>query len=294
MLLTFLEEIEISKIDVPRKPLRQVNSIDHGIDELAASINEKGLLQPIVVRPVHDRFEVVAGNRRLEACKRLGWRKVTCHVVEFNDKEAYEASLVENIQRRTMNPIEEAQAFKNYIDVFGYGSVTELARKIGKSQEYVSKRLGLLRLPESVKDDLIRRRITPSLAEELTSLDEEETKMLHGLIMSKNLRREDIRYIKQSRKIMNDMSFSDEQYISEEKKKHDIHRALNQSIAALKVCLLRLDDIIDFMDDKRVIEHIGDDWMIREFLLELRIRIHEDINDVIKVKKKWEETRKYA
>lgn len=100
-----------------------------------SSIQQKGLLEPIVVRPVEKAFEVVAGNRRFEACKKLGWRSIPCHVVELDDKEAFEVSILENVQRETLNPIEEGRAYRNYVDECGYGGESELARKIGKSQE---------------------------------------------------------------------------------------------------------------------------------------------------------------
>jgi ParB family chromosome partitioning protein len=86
-----MEELEVHSIHPPKFSLRS----DLGqLDELISSIEEKGLLEPIVVRPVEDGFEVVAGHRRLEACKRLGWRKIPCHIIELDDREAYEVSLI--------------------------------------------------------------------------------------------------------------------------------------------------------------------------------------------------------
>jgi ParB family transcriptional regulator, chromosome partitioning protein len=89
--------------------------------ELANSINQKGLLQPIIVRPKEGFFQIVAGNRRFEACKLLAWKKIPCHIIELDDKAAFEVSLIENIQRQTLNPLDEAQAFKTYVDDFGWG-----------------------------------------------------------------------------------------------------------------------------------------------------------------------------
>jgi len=140
------------------------------LDELIASIEEKGLLEPIVVRPVEDGFEVVAGYRRLEACKRLGWRRIPCHIIELDDREAYEVSLIENLQHKSLDPIEEALAFKRYVEEYGYGSVTELARRIEKSPSYVSRMIALLSLPDDVREELVRRRKSPSIAQELLNL----------------------------------------------------------------------------------------------------------------------------
>ncbi|MGC8912085.1 MAG: ParB/RepB/Spo0J family partition protein, partial [Nitrososphaeria archaeon] len=130
----FIEELEVYRIHSPKYSLRS----DLGrLDELITSIEEKGLLEPIVVRPVEDGFEVVAGCRRLEACKRLGWRKIPCHIIELDDREAYEVSLIENLQHKTLDPIEEALAFKRYVDEYGWGGMSELARRVGKSVQYV-------------------------------------------------------------------------------------------------------------------------------------------------------------
>jgi ParB family chromosome partitioning protein len=100
-----LQEIAINKIRYPPNQLRL--NLDH-LEELAASISQHGLLQPIVVRPKDHEYEVVAGNRRLAAVAMLKLRKISCHVAELSDREAYEVAIVENVHHRTMTPIEEA------------------------------------------------------------------------------------------------------------------------------------------------------------------------------------------
>jgi ParB family chromosome partitioning protein len=111
-------------------------SLDN-LGELAESIRQHGLLQPIVVRPMPQFYEVVAGNRRFAATKLLGLRKISCHLVDLSDREAYEIALVENLQHRTMNPMEEAIAFSQYVASHGWGGVTDLSKRIGRSQEFV-------------------------------------------------------------------------------------------------------------------------------------------------------------
>ncbi|MCL5067606.1 MAG: ParB/RepB/Spo0J family partition protein, partial [Thaumarchaeota archaeon] len=143
-----------------------------GIDEIVASIREKGLIQPIIVRPSGSRFEVVAGARRLEACRRLRWCRVPCIIRELSDQDAFEISLTENIQRKTMNIIEEAEAFKKYVDQHGWGSESQLAKKMGKSQEYISQRLSLLSLSKSIQNKIIRRLINGSVAQEIARLED--------------------------------------------------------------------------------------------------------------------------
>lgn len=104
------------------------SAIDDDIVDLSNSIKQKGLLQPIVVRVKGQYFEIVSGNRRYNACKYLAWRKIPCYVVELDDKNAFEVSLVENIQRKTLNPIDETCAFKKYMSDFGWGGITDLSQ----------------------------------------------------------------------------------------------------------------------------------------------------------------------
>lgn len=251
------------------------------LDELMASIVQKGLLQPIVVRAVDGGFEVIAGNRRLEACKRLKLRSIACHVVELDDKEAYEVSLTENVQRKTLNPIEEGEAFKKYVDEFGHGGVSELAKKIAKSHTYVSKRIALLALPTEVQEEIVRRRTPPSIAEELLSLDPEHAKSLSSFILMNKTTRNDVRSIVKDVNLsqeaaLNASNFS--HYASEEKRQHSIDRALAKYIASLKVCLLRLDDVMGYVDE--------DEFVVREILIYYRRFLHRHIDALLKLKKK--------
>lgn len=116
-----LQDISIFKISPARHSLREVTS---NLEELAESIRQYGLLQPIVIRPKSSGYEVVAGNRRLAAAKLLKLRKLSCHVIELSDKEAFEVGLVENLLHKTMSPIEESIAFKNYVDGYRWGGVS--------------------------------------------------------------------------------------------------------------------------------------------------------------------------
>ena len=125
-----VEDIAISDMVPPANSLR---SSMNGIEQLAESIKKIGLLQPIVVRINSlGSFEVVAGSRRFNACKKLGRRKISCHLVELDDKSAFEVSIIENIQRQTLNPIEEGIAFRKYVNKFGWGGVSGACTKIVK------------------------------------------------------------------------------------------------------------------------------------------------------------------
>ena len=165
--------IRVNLITPCRTPLRSELGDLGGLEK---SISRNGLLSPILVRrTASSRFEVVAGNRRLQAFKNLGRPQIPSRVIEADDRESFEVSLVENVQRQTLDPLDEARAFYNYVcskerHGLGYGSVVELAEHIGKSQEYVSNRIGLLRLPESTVRRLLDGKLTVSHLEELAAL----------------------------------------------------------------------------------------------------------------------------
>src|SRR5919106_362647 len=137
LLIGIIEEIEIYRIKFPKLSFYGADRAE--TPELIDSIRKNGLLHPIIVRTRGKFFEIIAGCRRYDACKKLGLRKIICHVVELDDKSAFEVSLIENIQRKSLDPIEEARAFKSYVDNYGWGGLTELASKISKSTAYVCK-----------------------------------------------------------------------------------------------------------------------------------------------------------
>ncbi|HEY7078481.1 MAG TPA: ParB/RepB/Spo0J family partition protein, partial [Nitrososphaeraceae archaeon] len=181
-----LVDIDIYRIKHPSYLSRSVttcsDSSNKPINELSNSISRQGLLHPIVVRAKAgtDYFEIVAGNRRYEACKALGWRKIVCHVLELDDKEAYEVTLIENLQRENLNPIEEAHSFKVYVEEYGWGGISDLASRLGKSVSYVDKRLRLLNSSPELIKSVYDRSINPSIAEELSPINDE--KVLHGFV----------------------------------------------------------------------------------------------------------------
>jgi ParB family transcriptional regulator, chromosome partitioning protein len=276
-----MEELETKKIRVPKRPLRS----DIGqIDELTASIVEKGLLEPIIVRPVDGGFEVVAGYRRLEAFRRLNISRITSHVVDMNDKEAFEVSLTENIQRRTLNYIEEGEAFKKYVDEYGYGGESELARKLGKSPSYVSRRIAFLRLPKHAREELLRQRKGSSVAQELLSLNQDEVNGLTDLMVESEIRtrNETRKMVKITKKGGGDDRALDA-FGSPFDKKEEIHRrsidrVLSRSIASLELCAHRLDEVFSCLDDG--------DWLIKEILIRNRRLIHNQVDELIRLKKK--------
>lgn len=171
--VSVFDRLEVGLISFSPIPIRRCK--DEDVSDLAASIQEHGLLEPIIVRPKEKGFEVIAGNRRLKACKLLRFRRVNCVIADLDDAEAYEVSIIENVQRRSLNPLEEAMAFKKYCDEFGWGSQTRLAKRLGKSQEYISHRLKLLELPERVKAELLDGRLSPTAAQEMVYLRSDDS-----------------------------------------------------------------------------------------------------------------------
>ena len=182
LLIGIIEEIEINRIKFPKLSFYGADRTE--TPELVDSIRKNGLLNPIIVRTRGNLFEIIAGCRRYDACRKLGHRKIICHVVELDDKSAFEVSLIENIQRKSLDPIEEARAFRNYVEVRGWGGLTELATKISKSTAYICKRLSLLELPEQLLKQVSSYQMYPSTAEELIPLkDSDERHRIAGLVV---------------------------------------------------------------------------------------------------------------
>ena len=124
---------------------------DDELDELAASLRERGIIQPIVVRPIRGGgHEIIAGERRWRAAQRAGLHEVPVVIIEATDAEALQLAIIENVQRSDLNPLEEAEGYRALIDQFG-NSQEDVARMVGKSRSYVANTLRLLRLPEPVK-----------------------------------------------------------------------------------------------------------------------------------------------
>jgi ParB family transcriptional regulator, chromosome partitioning protein len=135
----------------PRNPRRQFT--DAELDELTASITERGIIQPIVVRPVRgkpEHFEIIAGERRWRAAQRAGLHDVPIAVIEATDKQALEFAIIENVQRADLNPIEEAAGYFALMEDFDH-SQDQVAQIVGKSRPHVANTLRLLKLSEPVK-----------------------------------------------------------------------------------------------------------------------------------------------
>jgi ParB family chromosome partitioning protein len=148
-----------------------------GIKELAASIREVGILQPLVVRSTSEGFELIAGERRLRAAKEAGLDRVPVLIRQAGENESMELALVENLQREDLNPLETAAAYQTLMDGFGL-SKEQLANRLGKSRAAVTNTLRLARLPERLRAHLEEGKLTEGHARALLGLETEE-QMVH-------------------------------------------------------------------------------------------------------------------
>lgn len=160
---------------------------DDKINELAASIKEHGVFQPIIVRKSLSGYELIAGERRLRASKIAQKDTIPAIVVDFDDSEMMEISLLENIQREDLSPLEEAEAYDQLLHKLNY-TQEELSKRIGKSRPYITNMLRLLKLPLGVKELVNSKKLSYGHARTLLALDDED-KMLE---LSKKTVKEDL------------------------------------------------------------------------------------------------------
>lgn len=156
------------------------------LQELAESIKENGLLQPIVVRKDEKGYEIIAGERRFRACVLVGFSEVPCLVMEPNDLQSAQLALVENIQRENLTSIEEAKA---YVKIMSLANITQekLAKKLGKSQSTIANKIRLLQLPELVQLAISEKKISERHARALLAVDKDQQVDTMRRIIDKNL-----------------------------------------------------------------------------------------------------------
>ena len=166
------EIVQIKITDIRSNPYQPRKIFDEeALNELASSIKEHGIVQPIIVKKSIKGYELVAGERRTKAAKIAGLETVPAIVKDFDDEEMMEIALIENIQRENLNPIEEAMA---YDSILRSSNITqeELAKKFGKSRSYITNSLGLLRLPDDTKKYVEDNKLSMSHARALSKLED--------------------------------------------------------------------------------------------------------------------------
>lgn len=142
------------------------------LEELAASIKAQGIIQPLVVTKRDGGYEIIAGERRWRAAQRAGLREVPVVIRDVADEAVLELALIENIQREELNVIEEAEAYRTLVELFGIAQ-DEVARRVGKSRTTITNTLRLLRLPDDIRQDLIEQRMSMGHARALLGLDDQ-------------------------------------------------------------------------------------------------------------------------
>jgi ParB family transcriptional regulator, chromosome partitioning protein len=275
-----VEQIEMKMIRPSQFSIRdkfQKNDCD--FETLVNSIREHGLLQPILIRPLEHGFEIVAGHRRFQACRTLRWRFVTAKIRELSDKQTYEIQLTENIQRKSMDPIEEAEAFRRYVVDFGWGGVSELAKKIGKSEEYVSHHMQLLKLPDEIKDRITNNSLKVSKAIEIVQIPLDKQQKIAGEIINNNLT---VRQIRELKLVLKEEETSNKSIASARNESRS-HAIAKKASLTLRITLARLDNLINEVHTTIEPDQRAE---IINLLMGIRLSIHSLIDESIRFKNK--------
>lgn len=184
----------------PYQPRKTFN--EDSLNELATSIKEYGIVEPIIVKKSIKGYELIAGERRCRAAKIAGLTEVPAIIKEFTDQEMMEIALIENIQREDLNVIDEAKSVQNIIKIRGF-TQEEFATKFGKSRSYITNLLGLLKLPNEVQKMVVEKKISASHARALSKIDDEEQILnLAERIVKDNLNVRDIENISMGKDIV--------------------------------------------------------------------------------------------
>jgi ParB family chromosome partitioning protein len=283
-----IEEIPLSQLK-PFKFYYRKNPDDNEIQNLQFSLQKNGVLYPLIVRNLGSFYEIVRGHRRYKACKALGWKKILCHIIDATDKEAYEISLMTNIQRKLLNPIEEAQAFDKYLSNYKWGDITELAQNIGKSRSYIYRRLKLLEFPSDIITAISNSNVDPSIIEELASIEDPslKEKLAEDALENKYT----CMQIRQIRKIFEEDQNIKDNVDSEHKDKNDCTDLVHIDKKALQRLFNKM--IILLKNSSRnmmpIIEDSEENWIVYTTFIQHKKIIDSQIDVLIKEKKKIKE-----
>lgn len=182
----FVIEVDVNQISVnPHQP--RMHFDDDKLENLAESIKVHGIIQPLVVSKNGNSYEIIAGERRFQAAKKIGLKKVPVIVREVDELQKLELAIVENVQRHDLNPIEEGIAYQKLSDEFQMGQ-EEIAVKIGKSRSLVANKIRLLSLPIEIQKGLVENKITEGHAKAILSIENpEKQRVFYELILKNNL-----------------------------------------------------------------------------------------------------------
>ena len=208
----------------------------------------------------------------------MGRKKIACHLVELDDRQAFEASIIENVQRNTLNPIEEGMAYSKYVKELGWGGVSDLAKKLSKSTSYISKRIKLTELPKDIIDLISKSEIKVSTGEELFQMrDKDSQSNLIGLIQERQLSSKAVRSLvkKLSNKKMDEDFLHRYTEMGEYEK---IQRIFDKLIISIRIIIKKLVAVIETVEDK---------WILYDTLMQHKHLLHEQIDLLIKERRKY-------
>ena len=216
---------------IPNRFQPRIAFDETALKELSSSIKEHGIIQPLVLRRLGDKFEIIAGERRYKAAKMAGLSSVPAIISKIDDKKSAEVAIVENIQRRDLSSIEEAKSYKQLLDK-GYLTQEELAKKMGLSQSAISNKLRLLSLSEEVQEALIEGKISERHARSLLQLNTEElqNKWLEKIIKERLTVRELDKMLKDKPELTNKSKENENTSNNETRKQIDISELINNFI----------------------------------------------------------------
>ena len=183
--MTVTKEIPVQLIQSNRYQPR-ITFDDVALKELADSIKENGLIQPISVRPNGKSYEIIAGERRFRAMQQLGYRLIPCIISQVNDTQLAEMALVENIQREDLSAIEEAKAYLVMIESQAL-TQEKIAQKMGKSQSAIANKIRLLQLPQMIQDAVSARQLTERHARALLAVEPQQQLSVFKKVVEQNL-----------------------------------------------------------------------------------------------------------
>ena len=216
------KEVFILNIDdiLPNRFQPRIKFDEKAIMELAESIKKHGVIQPIIVRKIADKYEIIAGERRYKASIIAGRKTIPAIITDVDDKESAEIALIENVQRQDMTPIEEAISYKKVLDM-GYLNQSELALKLGKTQSTIANKLRLLNLSDEVQEALLEEKISERHARSLLKLTEKQQPEILNKIINERLT------VRKTDQLINNMLNIEEKTNNKEKKGDNMNNNYN-------------------------------------------------------------------
>lgn len=260
-----IRTLRLSQIDPNRSQPRQYFE-DESLDELSESIRQFGVLQPILVQKKGNRYEIIAGERRWRAARKAGLTEIPAIVREYTDQETLELSLIENIQREDLNPIEEAKAFRRLVEEFSLRQ-EDLAVRVSKSRTAITNSLRLLKLDERVQDMIVQGQISMGHARALIPVEiPEEQYLIAQQIAEKHLSVRDVEKLIKAR-------------LSGKKKKKDSGKDKTaERDPALELAYKEIEERLkQSLGTKTTIRHNGDGTG----KLEIEFYSHEDLEKIV-------------